>query len=449
MTAEIAILNKSAIAIAADSAVTISAGDSQEKIFDSADKLFELSDHDPIGVMVYNTMDFMGTPLGVLVKDFRINCPKFSSVRDAGEAFLSFLQREGDAAPMTIKRAALISVIRPQLEFFVERATDKFLAQLRRGENPEDPAGFFDQALSESLAAATKSLESRQAASFIGKSPSKIRLDKASKELVWQLAKELVPRISNELVALIEKFVTLSIRQNIFSEGKTGIVVFGFGREERFPSLVWYETDGLLCGHLKYRESAFIDIDRQGRRAAVLPFAQKDMIERFLYGLDESIEAGIKQFCKQSVPAIADALLERVEFDGDDAEDDLRQQARSAELAFLTELDQSAFEKIRQSSRTEIEDMVEFMPKPELAKMAEALIDLTSIKRRVTRGMETVGGPVDVAVISRSEGFVWVKRKHYFPPELNQRFTQRVQNHLQFRAGDAKESKDDQQKQDR
>jgi hypothetical protein len=28
--------------------------------------------------------------------------------------------------------------------------------------------------------------------------------------------------------------------------------------------------------------------------------------------------------------------------------------------------------------------MVEFMPKPELAKMAEALVNLTSIKRRVS-----------------------------------------------------------------
>jgi hypothetical protein len=42
MTAEVAILNKSAVALAADSAVTISAGTKQEKIFDTADKLFEL-----------------------------------------------------------------------------------------------------------------------------------------------------------------------------------------------------------------------------------------------------------------------------------------------------------------------------------------------------------------------------------------------------------------------
>jgi hypothetical protein len=70
--------------------------------------------------------------------------------------------------------------------------------------------------------------------------------------------------------------------------------------------------------------------------------------------------------------------------------------------------------------------MVEFMPKPELAKMAEALVELTSIKRRVTRGMETVGGPIDVAVISQSEGFVWIRRKHYFPAELNSRYFSRL-----------------------
>ena len=35
---------------------------------------------------------------------------------------------------------------------------------------------------------------------------------------------------------------------------------------------------------------------------------------------------------------------------------------------------------------------------------------------------ETVGGPVDVAVISKGDGFVWINRKHYFKPELNAPF---------------------------
>lgn len=61
-------------------------------------------------------------------------------------------------------------------------------------------------------------------------------------------------------------------------------------------------------------------------------------------------------------------------------------------------------------------------PIDELADVAESLVSLTSLKRRVSMQLETVGGPVDVAVISRGDGFVWIKRKHYFQPEANQHF---------------------------
>jgi hypothetical protein len=56
-----------------------------------------------------------------------------------------------------------------------------------------------------------------------------------------------------------------------------------------------------------------------------------------------------------------------------------------------------------------------------MARMAEALVNLTSIKRRVSRGFETADGPLEVAVISKSDGLVWAKRKHYLPSELNPR----------------------------
>jgi hypothetical protein len=68
------------------------------------------------------------------------------------------------------------------------------------------------------------------------------------------------------------------------------------------------------------------------------------------------------------------------------------------------------------------EDMVLFMAKQELAQLAEALVNITSLKRKFSAEEETVAGPIDVAVISRSDGFVWVKRKHYFPSDLNTRY---------------------------
>ena len=65
------------------------------------------------------------------------------------------------------------------------------------------------------------------------------------------------------------------------------------------------------------------------------------------------------------------------------------------------------------------EDGVE---KEDLIDVAESLISLTSLKRRMTFAEESVGGPVDVAVISKGDGFIWIKRKHYFDPKLNNHF---------------------------
>ena len=74
-----------------------------------------------------------------------------------------------------------------------------------------------------------------------------------------------------------------------------------------------------------------------------------------------------------------------------------------------------------------------------MASMAESLIAITALKRRVTLGPDTVGGPIDVAVISKGDGFIWIKRKHYFDIELNRSFMQR---YLPTRpAGKANEAK--------
>ena len=83
---------------------------------------------------------------------------------------------------------------------------------------------------------------------------------------------------------------------------------------------------------------------------------------------------------------------------------------------------QAYLEGYSQTSHVDpITSAVALLPKDQLAEMAEALVNLTSFKRRVTMEPETVGGPIDVAVISKGDGFIWIRRKHYFRPELNHR----------------------------
>ena len=52
MTAEIVIMNRSAVALAADSAVTVRSEDSRGKVFNTANKVFSLSKYAPVGIMI-------------------------------------------------------------------------------------------------------------------------------------------------------------------------------------------------------------------------------------------------------------------------------------------------------------------------------------------------------------------------------------------------------------
>jgi hypothetical protein len=71
-------------------------------------------------------------------------------------------------------------------------------------------------------------------------------------------------------------------------------------------------------------------------------------------------------------------------------------------------------------------NVLETLSVQEMAHLAESLLGLESLKERVTSPSESVGGPIDVAAISKSEGLVWIKRKHYFDADINLRYAARL-----------------------
>jgi hypothetical protein len=59
------------------------------------------------------------------------------------------------------------------------------------------------------------------------------------------------------------------------------------------------------------------------------------------------------------------------------------------------------------------------MPIQDAIDLAEFLVDTAIRFSRFTPGASTVGGPIESAAITKHEGFKWVRRKHYYSPELN------------------------------
>lgn len=94
MTAEVGVMNRLGIALAADSAVTI--GPSAGKIYTSANKLFQLSKKEPIGIMVYANSDLLGVPWETIIKQYRnqLKDKPFPRLSDYAKDFIRFLKTE-------------------------------------------------------------------------------------------------------------------------------------------------------------------------------------------------------------------------------------------------------------------------------------------------------------------------------------------------------------------
>lgn len=422
MTAEIAILNKLAVALATDSTVTVSVGAQEHKTYDSADKLFDLSHHNPIGIMIYNGLQFMEAPLQTLIAEFRTHCEEFRTVKEAAYGFLDFLNSWGASSPPSVLRNSLENLISPAFAYLKKRVADRqyelFASndyenlETRLAEIPLLVVTEYLQALSEF-----------EPSSFVGGLPPKITKQRGAiiSEIVESAWGQTTPAVKRILISIVKKLIKVRLP----SQNQTGIVIAGFGSDEKFPSLISFTIDGVIFDKLRFNEKDFVDIDRAGDNARVMPFAQKEMVDRFLYGLDAEIEIEIASWSEQAVKEISNELIGALQLTASHKEQ-LIKKARDAEQTFIDALTKKRFEEIRNSSRSSIESMVEFMPKPELARMAEALVNLASLKKRVSRGMDTVGGPIDVAVISRAEGFIWVKRKHYFDAQTNPRYLSRI-----------------------
>jgi hypothetical protein len=102
MTCEVAVMNKHGIALAADSAVTIGAG---EKIYHGAEKLFALSPSMPIGVMTYGNANLMGVPWEIVIKSYgrQLGGQKFERVEQCALDFLRFIETNNVFFPATLQ----------------------------------------------------------------------------------------------------------------------------------------------------------------------------------------------------------------------------------------------------------------------------------------------------------------------------------------------------------
>lgn len=309
MTAEIALLNRRAIAFAADSAVTIS-GSGPDKIYNSAEKVFEFSRKMPIGLMLYNTLEFVGVPFDVIIRKFRSECDKeFSTCKEACECFLAYLSafKRGEED----EDAHFESVIIPEFYEIKKEYNKRYRAELvdevtKSSGKFSKPSGGFDfdkfkEYIAIDIINNHKTIHESNKLSGYLDSVDLAQFSNRFESKVEECAKSQGDVLTNKnVIAELIKLAYAVVKSEIFSDSLSGIVIGGFGHIDLFPSLYAVEIDGIYFGELKSKVIREVDIDRRGERAAIVPFAQSEMVERFLYGIDVELESKLLRYVERS-----------------------------------------------------------------------------------------------------------------------------------------------------
>jgi hypothetical protein len=71
------------------------------------------------------------------------------------------------------------------------------------------------------------------------------------------------------------------------------------------------------------------------------------------------------------------------------------------------------------ASQVNVQIVSPAMPMQDAIDLAEFLVRVTIGFVRFCPGHPTVGGPIEIAAVTKHEGFRWVQRKHYFDAKLN------------------------------
>lgn len=412
MTSEVAVLTKQCVVLAADSAVTVG-----DKIFNTVNKVFALSKYQPVGIMAYSSADVMGVPVETAIKEFRrrLGSKEHEHLEDYARAFEEFLISDHSVFSDDARLGSLVNLARERMTELVDR-TNRELQKRNKWGHPTLREGR------DALLQALTECEERVSAS----QPLTIAHPRKTRKLI---ADVINPAMDNELDQL-KRFLPVSsaterrIRRlalehffhDVNSGRETGFAIAGFGSKDVFPRLRSFEFCCSALGVCKLRPGQEVDIS-DGFTAAIRPFAQSDVMATFVEGRDPLYRGAMVTFLdgffevkttqlQGSAPQVA-ALMKSV---GEELKQGL--------VKHLDEIGQEEFIQ-------PLMGVVDSMPKEELAQVAEALVNLTALKRRASRDVETVGGPTDVAIITKGDGLIWIKRKHYFDVALNPAFAAR------------------------
>lgn len=423
MTALVGILNKKAAVMAADSAVTVTRGETS-RIYNNMTKIFSLHKTDHVGLMLFNNIEFMGVPLSILIKIFKEQRSNhhFDTLHGYVDDFIDFLGKEKMFQDNKMQHTYLFSEIGTYYDKVKSYAADEIQKTLSKIGDRELTQGEISnlqrEKLKEGIAAITEMVKEND------KSP---RFENYTFKKFLAYAKEdidvLMDLCKDEELPLDmredwEKGIYEYLCSKVFYNG-TGLVFVGYGNDEIFPSLIPIYISGIFDGNFRFcystNEEEHINFDNA---SAIVPFAQTDVMMTVMKGISPALLDKVAEATADAVSQTKDKMIEAMK--AVEIDDETIAKLQEIELKEVSEKHEEQIQAFIQTEYVNgLVDTVEAFGVEDMANMAESLISITNLQRHITASEESVGGPIDVAVITRDDGFVWLKHNSWIPADLN------------------------------
>jgi hypothetical protein len=423
MTCEIAIMNLNAVALAADSSMTVTRwvnGQREQRYFKGSNKIFQLSSHHPVGLMVFDTASLQSVPWELIAKEFRshLKTTSYPTLKAQAEALFDFIRGHPGLFPPERRK-----------ELFIDEAENTGLALLyamaKRLKFEQPPANDDEKkkVIDDYLDAEINTAQGEPLpATFLAGADDKALADhqaelKAKFDALALWAQNKYKDRTIDPDKLCKLSVKMLFRRYDKLLSSTGIVIAGFGSADLYPGYQEFSVFGFVLDHFLFAEqgSEFASV---GFPSVIKAFATTDMVDTFLLGFSRDVYNQVMLQYHTSIKALSEEIKQDL---GGNAIPNLDQRIKDSRVAY-----QSAWTKaVADAHYKPLREVVASLPIDEMASLAETLVMLQSLKEKVTSPTESVGGPIDVAVITKHEGLIWINRKHYFDPEKNPRFFMR------------------------
>jgi hypothetical protein len=418
-------MNRQAVALAADSAVTIETEEGGRKAWQSAIKIFGMSIRHPVGILIYGNADLLGVPWDTVIKGYRdqLGETSFPTISAYADDFVHFVESNRRFFPPDLQTSWFEAVVAGDFRKIVEEIADR----LRRDHPPGTPLTLSD-IQSVVTGAVDDRLKEREAMDRLPHvtDADLERLGRKYAPVITRLRREIFQHLplTSASSRKLRRLAQVLFGREIFSRSMTGVVVAGFGDDEHFPALDHIAIDGIANNRLNYARAPSSPIS-QANGAEVRAFAQQEMVFQFMEGVDQRYQGVVEEVIDSIVQELPGSVIDNIP-----RMSKKRREALKASFAQSAPQVSAAFreglEAVRQAHyATPVVQVVAVLPKDELAAMAEALVNLTAVRRRLSFQVESVGGPIDVALVSKGDGFVWIKRKNYFDMTRNPHFMAR------------------------